>query len=372
MKIKINKILKLALLSLLSILMVVVSFLIYKEVDIPKFTEQKSQVYRYSNKSDINYEVFLRPNKLYDKNYLEEGNRYITEYVDYIKANLNYEFKGEKDTEITGDYNIVAKVKGHTGDGEKQIEIWEKDFPIIKYKDFKGNNNTISVNEKINISLDEYNTFVKEIIESSNISCQVTLSIIMNVNLKGKMDKGPIDEKTSTSLIIPLNVSMFEIGGNNNVEKQGAIEETIQVQLPVNKNKMILLGIIIGFLSLVLIYLIFFTVPATPKDPLEKKINKVFKKHGDRLVALNSEVLINDTNIMFVKSIDDLVRIADEVEKPIFYRYSQDYKDINKFYVTDEDQIYIFDLADMTLKGEGDTSNILNDLENHKEIKVES
>ncbi len=345
MKIKINKNLKIALISLLSIVILAISFLLYKELNTPKFTEQKNPIYSYTNSNTINYEVFLKPNTLYDKNYLDEGKLYITEYVDYIRANLNYEFNGERSAEITGDYNIIVKVKGHTGDGEKQINIWEKDFPIINNRSFKVNDKTISISEKVNLKLEDYNVFAKEIIETSKISCQTTLNIIMNVNLKANTDKGPIEEKISSDLVIPLNVSMFEIGGNSKVEKAGVIEETTSIQLPLNKNKIMIFVIIIGILALSLVYLIFFTIPAPIKEPLEKELNKIFKKYGDRLVALNNDLEYFNGALNIVKTMDDLVKIADEIERPIFYKYSEEYKEIDKFYITNEDKVYVLDLC---------------------------
>ena len=44
---------------------------------------------------------------------------------------------------------------------------------------------------------------------------------------------------------------------------------------------------------------------------------------------------------------DDLVRIADEIGRPILYMYSYDYRDINRFYVIGQDEIYVLDLCSM-------------------------
>lgn len=45
---------------------------------------------------------------------------------------------------------------------------------------------------------------------------------------------------------------MFEIGGNTTIDKPGAIEETIQVQLPANQKQVLLIKVIIGVLTLIL------------------------------------------------------------------------------------------------------------------------
>ena len=370
MKININKKLKIGLVSVLVILIGIISFLLYKEIKEPGFEEQKKPVYSYNNKANVNYKVSVKPNKLYETNPLDEGKLYITEFADYINTTFNYEFVGERVADLKGNYSIIAKVQGFTGEAEKIVNIWEKNFSIVNKKNFIIKDKNKSIQEEIKINLDEYNAFVKEIIELSKINCQTTLSIIMDINLKGDTDKGPIEELISPSLIIPLNTSMFQIGGNTNIEKPGAIEETIKIQLPVNKNKITLFGIIIGVLSIALIYLIFFTVPAPTKDPLEKTLKQIFKKHGDRLVALNSDSSIIGISTNLVKSIDDLVRIADEIGKPILYKYSPNYKEIKRFYVIDRDDIYILDMDELITKEEIDIkdNSILEEVVNEDKI----
>lgn len=352
MKLKINKRLKIALISILVILIGTSSFLLYMEIKHPGFEEQKISVYSYNNKSTVNYKIFLKPNILYDTNPLDEGKIYITEFIDYIKATFNYEFSGEREADIEGTYDIITKAEGFIIEKEEIKIIWEKDFVIIPQKSFSITDKTKSIKEEIEVRLDEYNTFVKEIIETSKINCQTRLYIIMNINVKGNTDKGSIEETISPNMVMSLNTNMFQISGNTNIDKSGAIEETKQVQIPVDKRQFVFYCIILGILILALILLVFFTKGVLVKDPLEKKIKGIFKKHGDRLVALNSELAITCDCINKVKSIDDLVRIADEVGKPIMYKYSKDYKEINKFYVTNEDELYILDLYEVLTKGE--------------------
>ena len=344
MKIKINKNLKMVVISLLTLLVLGSSFLLYKELNNPKFEEHTNPIYSYSNKSTIDYRVFLKPNNLYDKNYLEEGLLYISEYVDYIKADFNYEFHGERDASISGDYNIIARIQAYMGEDEKRITIWEKDFPLMN-KNFKTEERIISINENINIGLDEYVDFVTEINESSKINSQTALILMMNVNLKGDTDKGPIEETVLSNLYIPINTPMFQIDGENYIEKDDAIVETTNVAIPIDRNKMILFGAIIGISILILVYLIFFASIAAVKDPFDKELSRIFKKYGDRLVALNNHKDLSNPN--YIKSIEDLIKISDEINQPIFYRYSEDYKEMDKFYMIHGDILYVLDLSEL-------------------------
>lgn len=371
MKLQINKNLKIGLISILIILISTTSFLLYRQARIPKYEDQTTSVYTYNNKSSTNYTVFLKPNNLYEGNSLGESSFYITEFVDYIESDFKYEFTGERAADLKGKYEILAKVQGFTGEGEKLKIIWEKNYIILGNKSFDIKNTTKVITEEVKLDLEPYNEFVVELKKITKVNSQAMLTLVMNVTVEGKTDKGEIKETLSPSLTIPLDTAMFEISGNAIIDKSGAIEETNRVQLPINQKQVLLYGIIIGILILLLIVMIFFIKIAPEKDLHEILLNKIFKKHGDRLVALNNELLINDTSRRYVKSIDDLVRIADEIAKPILYKYSQDYKEINKFYVTHEEQIYIFDIRDILVKDELNTIDLSNDLED-EEIKIKS
>ncbi|MDR7855065.1 DUF5305 domain-containing protein [Tissierella sp.] len=359
MKKNINKKLKRVLIAILVILISISSFLLYREFKYPSCEEQKISLFNYDNKATANYEVFLKPNILYPSKSLGEGEIYITEFVDFINTTFGYEFSGNNVADIQGDYNIIASATGFIkGEDKSDIIIWEKDFRILPKKSFSNKGNTAKIQENISLKLDEYNEFAKAVIEASKINTSVNLNVVMTINLQAKTNNGTIEEVITPTMIIPLNTSMFQIGGNTNVVKPGAIEETNKVQLPINKNQVIFFIIILGFFLIALTYLIFFTKSVLIiKDPLQKKLKLIFKKHGDRFVALSKEPFINSNYINQVKSIDDLVRIADELCKPIMYKYSIDYRDIDRFYVINEDEVYIL---------------LIDDYIGKEEIKIES
>jgi hypothetical protein len=361
---------KISIILVLTLFFVLISFLIYNNIFNPGFEEEKIPLYSYKYKSLLDYNVYLKQNNLYDQRNLEEGKIYITEFVDYIDASLKYEFVGERAADIKVKYNVVAKVNGFTGEGEELVNIWEKDFPIKQYNWFSSSDGKILINESIKINLSDYNAFVREIKETSKINCNTNLTLSMNVDITGTTDKGPIKVSSSPSLIIPLDVDMFEVTEENIADQAEAIEETKQVQNPINKKLIMIYGIILAILIVVLIILIFLTEIATAKDPFEKELTRIFKRYGDRLAALNSEIIIN--NSKNVKSIEDLVKIADEIEKPILYQYYENYKKINKFYVSDDDEIFLLDLtySDNYEQNNDKKNNISEDTSD--QIKTES
>lgn len=362
MKLRINKKMRVSLLIIVPILLLTASIFLYREYKIPKFKEEKVPIYTYNNSTNINYKVFLKPNILYDQSSLSEGNIYITEFVDYIKTSYNYEFNGEREADIKGYYEIVGEIEGYTGEEETYKTIWKKRFVLLPKKNFNNKSKNIKIEESIPIQLDKYNAFTKQVIENSKINSNVKLLVFMNINMKANTGKGIIEEKMTPMITIPLNTGYFEILGNLSQKKLGSIEENRKVQLPIDKAKVTIFGIVSIIFLIVLIFLIVFTQNKVIVDPLERKLIKIFKKHGDRLVALNNELAVTCERESEVRSIDDLVRIADEISQPIMYRHSPSYKEIKKLYVLDEGKLYTLDLKSSIEKSNVDNNNEKNDI----------
>ena len=319
-------------------------FLIYSEALIPHYQEETRALYRYSNRANIEHLVSFLPNKLYD-NATPANGIYITNFVDRINTAFQYQFVGEREADIKGSYKVFAEVEAYTGEKENYKTIWKKLFPIITETSFEKNASELSINEDIPLNLTSYDNFASEITEISRVNSQLKLTVIMDVNLQAITNHGLIEEKVSPSIVIPLNTNYFEIAKNIPADKETAIEETKEVKAPINKTMVTIYSVTLGLMIVALFCLIYLTV-GTEKDEFTKTLNKIFKKHGSRLVALNTN--LNETIDQYIKvrEIEDLVRVADEIGKPIMYKYSVIPQEITMFYVSEENSVYLFNLKD--------------------------
>ncbi|HOJ10151.1 MAG TPA: DUF5305 family protein [Clostridiales bacterium] len=348
MKLKITKTLKAILLVINVILIIGVVIYFYRYYTSPHSIEETIVKYSYIQKGDIKYQVQLIPNDLYEERSIDEGSIYITQLIDCIKVSCNYNFEGDKSADIKGDYEIAAVVEGYVGEKDSVKTIWKKKFPIIPRTTIEAQKEGISIDKEVLFKLDEYREFARVIIEILKVNTNAKLCIQMNVNLKADIDKISVQEKMSPAIEIPLNVNYFTISKLNIAEKPGKVEETNRVKVPPDKKIIILCGIIIGILIISLLYLIIFTTEPTIKDKDIKNFNKIFKNHGNRLVALSNKFVTANQRCCRVKSIDDLVRIADELGKPIFYEHSRNFVEITRFFVFDDTWLYILDIKDST------------------------
>lgn len=357
MKFNIIKNLRTGLIVTASLIICVLAILLFLKVNYTSIKDKKLSLYKYNNRANINYEVLLKPNALYNNSSIDEGSTYITEFIKLIKASFDYEFSGERTADIIGDYEIIAEVEGYTGEKDTYKSIWKKDYIISPKTSFNTKDKALRFKKDIRINLQGFNAFANKIIQDSKIQSSAKLSIFMNVNLKAKAANRIIEDKVSPVMVIPLNTSYFDITGNLSIDKPGVLNETIKVKLPVKKAVIIMFVSLIVIMIASLLFLILFTVPVSPVSPTIKMLNSIFKNHGDRLAAMNSDISIKCDNCYKVNSIDDLVRIADEISKPILYKYSYNVQEITQFYIIDNNQIYLFDIKDALPEVDGDDTN---------------
>jgi hypothetical protein len=351
MKLIIDKRVKLIVLSVICLFVILVSFLLVKSIKSPGLKEEKVSLYNYKSNESIDYKISLKPNPLYsDGTTLGEGSVIFSEFIDNLKTNFTYQFEGEKAADIKGDYEIIALVEGLIGNDKEQKIIWQKIFPILHKESFEAKDKVVSIEKEVVVNLEEYKSFAQSIIDSTRVDSQTRLSVIMNMNLKAATDKGVIDKKVSPSIAIPLNSSYFEVVKNQAQGKAEAIEEVQKVKLPVNEKMVITYSIVLGILVLALIYTIFFIIGAENINLQEKELKSIFKNFGDRMVALSDNAVFTSEQYYSVRSIEDLVKISDELGRPIMYKFSEDINNIKQFYVCDDKFIYIFDVGERIIE----------------------
>lgn len=341
---QINKKLKLGSMIISITTIAIFSFLLINGIINPKVKEENVSLYDYTINPQANYKVFLKPNILYGEKTLPEGETYFTEFLNTIDATFNYQFTGDREADIKGTYDIVAIAEGYSKENDKIQTLWKKEFPVVPEQSFNKKDKSISIDKNIKFDLNKYNEFSKSVSEASKTSASSKVSLIMNVNLQVTTDKGVIEEKSSPSIVIPLEESQFIIDKVGVENKKDSIKETKEVEAPVSEDLIMIYSIILMIALAILIYMIGLTKTRIDDNNHMKQLNKIFKNHGTRLVALDKGISSNYQNNYRMRTIEDLVRVADEIEKPIMYRYSTNPEEIKEFYVVDDYAQYIFNL----------------------------
>lgn len=317
--------------------------LLFNKYNNPGFDGKKVSLYIYESQGKVNYEVSLKPNSLYDNKSLGEDQIYLSNLVDSIDPTFSYTFRGEREAEIKGNYEILAVIEGYSGEGDKLTTLWKKEIPLLAKTNFSTKDKTFSITKKMPLKLQEFNNLAKIISDESKVTAPTKVTALMNVVFSAETDKGVIEKKVESSLEFPLTEDYFRINKQQGENISEAIEEVKQVPRVVDIKLLALLGSGIGAALVVLLILLFKTQSAK-EDSFNAQLKKIFKKHGTRLVALNSEIVPRIELQSRVHSMEDLVKISDELWKPIVYTHRDNNQEITKFWVFDDSRFYFFEL----------------------------
>ncbi len=342
-KIKLKKSYKKAAIILLIVLLLFSLSFLYKEFFIEKYIDEKQLEYSGVNMPNISYSIRLIPNLVYDVEFLEEKEGYFASLIDSISVEFVNEFKGEQDAVFEGEYSITYSLKGMTAGVDEPVVAWEKQFIQIPQKTFSVTKKSkgFKVQEKFDIDYNFYNDFSDQVTELIDFETDNYLNVDMDINYTITSEAGVIEETIKPGLIIPLGKDYFKIEKVGIETKNSEIYETIKVLAPIDY-RMTALYIAICLVSLILLIVVIRdTAEPDMKDLKRRHIKKIFKQYGKRLVAIEQDMLRNTKSRNVVHSINDMEKISDELERPIFYIYKDDLSDISELFILDGEEAFI-------------------------------
>lgn len=316
---------------LITILMVIISLFIFiKETNL-----KKNEIFSYNISQNTDYKVYIKPNEFIGDRYLEKDNIYVSNMVDYININFNYNYDASKMAELQYNYDIIAILYvDYTNNNQNLLK---KQYDIIRDKFLKlDNSNKIAINETININYNDYNDEVLRFKEKYNLPVKAYLKIYFvvktNINLEKTIEKQSISE-----IDIELNQPVFGINEKNNGE--GYYQISKQGEDIRNINKAQILISMILFIFGVIYFIILIRHKFFIKEKIyEINLNSILKKYSDIIVELRDTVNLTEYKIIEVKNFFELVDVEEEIRAPILYYKEEKFKDV--FLIIDNQFVY--------------------------------
>ncbi|PHV70463.1 hypothetical protein CS063_10260 [Sporanaerobium hydrogeniformans] len=343
-RIRLHKWVRMILIGGLGVLSLVGIGVIVKEVRAEHIQEQQRSLYDYRLKSAFNYQVYLLPNKLYEEGKQGEEETYLAEFVDKIEIGLESVFEGSEVADIQGQYQIAGTVQGYTTKEEKKQIIWSKTFEILPSKSFKEHTDKHHIKPTIQVDFAYYNQFARDIIEASQVNTPVELVIKLEGKQTITTQAGIVPGEIQGTITIPLNTAYFSIKKEGGAEVKDSLWETYTVPIPINI-QIIILGVFMMILGVILLGgVILLTEPLSARDLRFRQLKRLLNNYGNRMVAIDTLRPIDTSEGYYVSSLEDLIKIADEIEKPVFYQRYNKLLELDTFYVEQEKVTYIYKL----------------------------
>ncbi|MGB5824339.1 MAG: DUF5305 family protein [Proteocatella sp.] len=301
--------------------------------------EQEIPIAAYTSQTGVNYSVLPKANMIYSEDVLKEDLTYITEFVNQVNTDFEYKVSGDSSMKVNGNYQVNVQFSGYTDGEDSKATVWSKVKTLVPKTDFLLNATGDVLSQKVRINLGDYIGFTKTVIEASNIKVPVNATVTMSGEATVNNSKGEAVEPILASIVIPLDKAYFNIEKQVAEAKEGSIKIKEEVRAPLNMMNMI----IRGFTVLIGIGIILMGIrlkPLTEEEKKAKLIKKILSSYGSRSVGV-SEIPTDKIDDRYeIKLIEDIVKVADELGKPILYEYKDNIADIDFFCVVDGNSMY--------------------------------
>jgi hypothetical protein len=315
--------------------------------------EEDYTTYYYLQEASFDYRIYAAPNNIFPSRVLGPGNAYITSLTDYIAVDFEYNYFGESEAELKGSYGVAAKLAAYTA--QQEYLVWEKEYALLPTKQFNTIDSDFSFKERFNIPLAEYIAFTEQIREETGFNpAELNLVVTGNVSMEVATEDGAVSDQLSPTMIIPMKDSVFTVNGQMFEEKEGGIAQTrVVVAAPVSAGRAVF-PVLVAITAIGLALLRFLTVPTQIKARSDQhQVPGILKKHKERIVVTANGVTALPAGTINVLDFDELLKLADEVGRPILYPQPSSVEGNNHFFlVYTPEQTYAYGIINSDTEAE--------------------
>jgi len=277
--------------------------------------------YHYWHKAELDYAVQLLPNSVFSEGLLNPGRVYVTELTDFITVNFIYRFSGERKADIRGNYRVTAELVALMAQDREDQLLWEKKFDLIPRQSIAVDDREVYLQETFIIPFAEYQELIGQIHNEIKVSpAVINLVVRCDLNLTAETGSDVIGENLAPTMIIPMKGNTFTVDGNLTEETEGSLVNTrIEPVVPVRIARTILPVAAILTVVILVVFLML-TFPADVEiNPREMEISRILKMHKDQIIKTTGKLPLIPEKSVKVDSIEELMKLADEVGRPVLY-----------------------------------------------------
>lgn len=300
----------------------------------------------YTYESAVDYRVRLQPNKLYDQQHLGPGRAYLSALTDSLETEFTFHFTAEEEAELKGEYSVSALIAARSG--PENHPLWEKSFLLLPPKPFAVSGTEVLVQESVAIPFSQYAALAKSIVEETNYSPQsLTLEVVYGVTVEADTPEGQLRETVAPKLIIPLRETVFTVEGELESQGSGGIAATRWESAPYHGEARWGFALLTAVLGLTLVLCSQMTAAEKKPGAAQQRLSRILKQHRERIVECTGKIPLSGHNLLAVASFEDLLKIADELEKPVFYHCGSEENRGHSFLIFSGQHAYCYNLGEI-------------------------
>lgn len=277
----------------------------------------------YDESSELVYKVWLKDNKFYSSEYLDEEYNAVSSSIKEIEIDFDYLLDISDYIQGSSYYTINSKIVAYQRGDSSERKIWDyekqiKDKVITIY-DTDSN----VINHKDNFVID-YQMYKKLMDDyKSNYGVSLVGNLIIEIDIKTDLDyqefENIIDlENRKMIVTIPLTETIVNITKNDIQENSQVLVE--KGDSTINYLKLILSLIAFSIGIALCIYLGIILVKLIGIDSkYNKELKKILKTYGSVIVNVDELKLDDEHTYMKVANFYELLDAQQELKKPILF-----------------------------------------------------
>lgn len=277
---------------------------------------KEEPVYAYKHQGDIGFRAVIKPNTVFkETTIMDPGKTIYRGLMESFTATYAYQFRADQPAEIKGTYNVTATIEAK--------DMWKLDYVLVPQTAFSQSGKEVAFHNERTLDLAYFEQVIKLVDTELGVNAREPKLIVKtNINLEADTGEQVLKEQLAPTMIIPLTSGSFQVGEDGlTAKKEGSLTKKITAPNPIKGKTIYTQGAAI-VLGALLICLILLTqnrpLIQDPRKSRQEFWRNFWKKYGDRIIKTNHEP--NPAESISVNSMDDLVRVADELSKPIIYK----------------------------------------------------
>ena len=306
------------------------------------YTKEES-IIGYNEVGNIDYKVFLKENNYYKEQYLGKDMQYVASIIKNVVPTFTYEMHSEEKMEYTYNYKVSADLIISDPNDNNKV-LYKRPSLLVKDTKEKVTGGSFRVDQDVSINYDEYNNYVNSFKKEYALSVNSKLVLTFNIDVTGKSPALKEDFKKSSKLVIaiPMSEQTINIGiDTSDINNSGTLERNYMSQI--KKPVALVLGIIVGLLSLALLYIVIynFLTNRSKTDVYKATIKSILREYDRAIVSSKTADTIDESkyNVIEVPRIEELLDAHDSTGKPILYNEDTE-NGISTFIIVSDEILY--------------------------------
>lgn len=301
--------------------------------------DKKEVLLSYTNKLNTTYDVSLRDNEFINEKTLPMGKTYVTDLIDKINMKFNFSYDASKYTNLKYSYSIVGVLNGAYSKNGTPQKVWEKEYVLLEKTESKTSNGKVTIEENIPIDVNKYNDEIYNFEQTLGMAITANLNVELKVNIDGKIGDTVINDDYVSDIQIELGEQTTQITG----KLQDETGDTLYNISTSHKNNRVL--IILNIIAIIIscIWLKYILTKTTNMNTVRNnyrlELNRILKSCEDKIVKLSQAVELSGKEIIEVNDFGELIKLSEELFKPILY-WNSNRKEEAEFFVITNSVIY--------------------------------